>query len=136
MLTRTIVGPDDVLRYTEAISPVIPDISPKRHERPNKCFMLEARFLAAAAGTMRSDVTRIIPTIFRLTVTMIAIRINRRYSKNRTLMPSTFARSLLNVIWRNGFKKNKSVVIEIILTAKSNNKSILVMARISPKEDN
>jgi hypothetical protein len=80
------------------MSPTIPAITPKMHERLKSPLMLDARFLAAAAGTMRRDVTRIIPTILRLTVTTRAIIRKSRYSKNLTLIPSTLARSLLNVI--------------------------------------
>lgn len=106
---------------------------PKAHERPNSCFMLDARFLAAAAGTIRSDVTRIIPIILRLTVTTIAMIRKRRYSKSLTLTPSTFASSLLNVICRKGFEKIRRVAMDRIVIAKSNNKSICDIARMSPK---
>ncbi len=98
MLTRTIVGPDEVFRYIDAISPSTPEATPKIHESTKRLFMFEARFLADAAGTIRSEVTRIIPMIFRLTVITTAIIINNRYSKSRTLIPSICARSLLKVI--------------------------------------
>ncbi len=98
ILTSTIVGPDDVLRYIDAMSPTIPEIIPKILESIKRRFMLDARFFAEAAGTMRSDVTRIIPIILRLTVITIAMIKKSRYSKNRTLIPSTRAISRLNVI--------------------------------------
>ncbi len=134
MLTSTIVGPDEILKYIEMISPAMQETRPNTEERTKSRLMLDAMFFAAAAGTMRRDVTSIMPTIFRLTVITIAIRKKSRYSKNLTFIPSILARSVLNVIWRKGLSKKRNVAMVRIVITSNNKRSVEVMARISPNK--